>query len=268
MLVKRIISALFGIPLLILLVYEGKLIFLLSVIFFTLAGIYELQNLLLRMNLRVPPLIMYGNGILFPIIIYFLPGLTHEIVLYAGITFFLMLHLTAMIVSFPRYSAAEIAVSFLGSSYIGILTSYLILIRHISQEGFYFLLYVLILTWAYDSGAYFTGVLWGKHSLCPLLSPQKTMEGVAGGLFISVCAALIFQRLHPLFTYFDTVALGILIGIFVQVGDLVESAFKRMAEVKDSGTFIPGHGGILDRFDGLLFSVPVAYFYLKLVLFR
>lgn len=268
MLVKRIVSALLGIPLLILIVYEGKLIFLAGVVFFTLAGVYELNKLLLRMNLRVPKAIMYGNGVLFPIVIYYLPRSPQAIVLYAGITCYLMLHLVAMIVSYPRYSVAEIAVSYLGSSYIGILTSYMILVRHLSQAGFYFLLYILVLTWAYDTGAYFTGVFWGRRHLWPLVSPQKTLEGVVGGLLVTVCVALIFQRWHPMFSYFDTVALGLLIGIFVQIGDLVESALKRMAGVKDSGTLIPGHGGILDRFDGLLFSVPVAYFYLSLILFR
>jgi len=268
LLVKRIVSALIGIPLLIYLIYEGKLIFLAGVVFFTLIGICEFRNLLLRINLRVPAIIMYGNGALFPIIIYLYPRITQPIALYAGITCFLMLHLIVMISCFPRYSAAEIAVSYLGSSYIGILTSYLILMRYISPNGFYYLLYVLIMTWSYDTGAYFTGILWGRHLLCPSLSPKKTVEGVVGGLFFTICAALLFQRLHPLFAYFDNLALALLIGIFVQVGDLVESTFKRMAAVKDSGTLIPGHGGLLDRFDGLLFSVPVAYFYLKLLLFR
>lgn len=267
MLAKRIITAVIGIPLLILIVFEGKLIFLSGMVFFTLAGIYELRKLLLRMNLRVPALIMYGNGIAFPVMIYFTPGLNQVFMLYTVITLFLMLHLIAAISGFPKHSAAETAASYLGSSYIGILSSYLILIRQLGQNGFDLLVYVLILTWAYDTGAYFTGILWGRRLLCPALSPRKTVEGVMGGLLTTLGAALIFQWLHPLFTYWDTVALGLLIGIFVQVGDLVESAFKRIAGAKDSGAAIPGHGGVLDRFDGLLFSAPVAYFYLKLVLF-
>jgi phosphatidate cytidylyltransferase len=268
LLVKRIVSALIAIPLGILVAYEGKLFFLLTILFVTLAGLYELLNLMSRIKLRLPALVMYGNGILFPVAIYFLSGFNQAVLLYVIITFSLMLHLIVMIISYPRYSAAETAVSYLGSSYIGILMSSLILIRHINQDGFLYLLYVLILTWAYDVGAYFAGVYLGRHPLCPMLSPKKTLEGVAGGLLATVCAALVFQWLHPLFTCFDTVALSLLIGVFVQVGDLVESALKRMADVKDSGSMIPGHGGVLDRFDGLLFSAPVAYLYLKLVLFR
>jgi phosphatidate cytidylyltransferase len=268
LLAKRIISALIAIPLGILIAYEGKLFFLSVILFITVTGLYELRNLMLRMNLRLPPLLMYGNGVLFPVVVYFLYGSNQALLLYAIVTFSLMLCLTAMIISFPRYSAAEIAVSYLGSSYIGILISYLLIIRHMSPDGFYYLLYLLIMTWAYDAGAYFAGVYLGRHLLYPALSPKKTLEGLAGGLLLTVGAALVFQRLHPIGSYFDTVALSLLIGVFVQVGDLVESALKRMAGVKDSGTMIPGHGGVLDRFDGLLFSAPVAYLFLKLVLFR
>ncbi len=96
---------------------------------------------MLRMNLRLPALLMYGNGILFPVAIYFLSGFNQALLLYAIITFSLMLHLIAMIISFPRYSAAEMAVSYLGSSYIGILMSSLLIIRHINPDGFFYLLY-------------------------------------------------------------------------------------------------------------------------------
>ena len=131
MLAKRIITALIAIPLGILMVYEGKLLFLSGILFITLAGLYELRNLLPCMNLRLPAQIMYINGILFPLAIYFLSGANLAVLLYAMIAFSIMLHLIAMIVSFPRYSVAEIAVSYLGSSYIGILVSSLIFIRHI-----------------------------------------------------------------------------------------------------------------------------------------
>jgi phosphatidate cytidylyltransferase len=268
LLAKRIISALLAIPLGILIAYEGKLFLLSGIIFITATGLYEMRNLLLRMNLRIPSLIMYGNGILFPIVVYFISGSNQALLLYAAVTCSLMLYLIAMIISFPRYSAVEIAVSYLGSSYIGILISYLLLIRHMSPDGFIYLLFVLILTWTYDTGAYFAGVYLGRHLLYPALSPKKTFEGLAGGLILAVGAALVFNRLRPIGSYWDAVALSLLIGVFVQVGDLVESALKRIAGVKDSGTMIPGHGGVLDRFDGLLFSAPVAYLFLKLVLFR
>jgi phosphatidate cytidylyltransferase len=268
LLAKRIISACIAIPIVILISHEGRLFFLAGIMFTTLVGLYELRNLMLRMNLHLSPLLMFVNGALFPLAAYFFSRIGGPGLLYAVVTCSLMLYLIAMICCFPKYSAAEISVSYLGSSYLGILMSYLVLIRHMSQQGFFYLLLLLVLTWVYDTGAYFTGIYLGKHSLCPVLSPQKTVEGAAGGLLLSVIAALIFQRLYPVGTYLETAVLGLLIGVFAQVGDLVESALKRMAEVKDSGTLIPGHGGVLDRFDSLLFSAPVAYLYLKLVLFR
>jgi phosphatidate cytidylyltransferase len=268
LLAKRIVSALIAIPLGILIAYEGKLFFLSGILFITVTGIYEMRSLLQRMNMRLPALLMYGNGILFPLVVYFFSNSSRAPLLYASVTCSLLLYLIAMIIIFPKYSAAEIGVSYLGSSYVGILISYIILIRHLGPDGFFYLLYVLILTWTYDTGAYFAGIYLGRHSLSRLLSPKKTLEGVVGGLLMTVCAALVFQRLHPIGNYFESVALSLLIGVFVQVGDLVESALKRMADVKDSGIMIPGHGGVLDRFDGLLFSAPIAYLYLKLVLFR
>jgi phosphatidate cytidylyltransferase len=268
LLAKRVISALVGIPLLILLIYEGGYFFLVPVILFTLGALYELRSMLLRMNLRPPSLIYFANGVFYPALIFFLPEAGLSLIGLAGLALFLMLHLITMSVNFPRHTLAETAASWLGSSYIGVLTAYFLLLRHQSATGFYLFLYVLILTWAYDTGAYFTGITLGRHFLCPRLSPKKTWEGVAGGLAAAVGAALLFQALHPLFAYGHTVALGLLIGGACQVGDLVESVFKRLADVKDSGTLIPGHGGLLDRCDGLLFSAPAAYFYLKLFLFH
>ena len=124
MLAKRIISALIAIPLGILIAYEGKLFFLSGILFITVTGLYEMRNLMLRMNLRLPTLLMYGNGILFPIVVYFLSGFNQALLLYATVTCSLMLYLIAMMICFPKYSAAEIAVSYLGSSYIGMLMTY------------------------------------------------------------------------------------------------------------------------------------------------
>ena len=173
MLAKRIISAIIAIPLGILIAYEGKLLFLSGILFITVTGLYELRNLMLRMNLRLPPLLMYGNGVLFPVVVYFISGSDQALLLYAIVSCSLMLCLTAMIISFPRYSAAEIAVSYLGSSYIGILMSYLLIIRHMSPDGFFYLLYLLIMNWTYDTGAYFAGVYLGRHLLMPGPEPEK-----------------------------------------------------------------------------------------------
>lgn len=120
----------------------------------------------------------------------------------------------------------------------------------------------LIGTWASDSFAYFTGFFFGRHKLCPAISPKKTIEGFAGGFIgtiIAVTAIGVYAGFEPWIMAF----LGAGLAVIATLGDLVESMFKRYTGIKDSGTLIPGHGGVLDRFDSLIFTAPfVYYFYL------
>ncbi len=134
--------------------------------------------------------------------------------------------------------------------------------------GGYVLVLVMAITFLGDTGGYFAGRTFGRHSLYPAVSPKKTVEGVVGGVALGVagafaCRALfrgpVFEALTPI----DCVVLGAGGALFGVVGDLVESMMKRAYGVKDSGTLIPGHGGVLDRIDGLLFCGPFVWFYLK-----
>lgn len=125
----------------------------------------------------------------------------------------------------------------------------------------FFLLAVIFLG---DTGAFYFGRLFGKHKLYPSVSPGKTWEGAVGGLFTSLVAALVFFLFIPLYQWGVTVVcLTAALSIAGQIGDLAESVIKRTYGVKDSGGILPGHGGILDRIDGLLFSVPILYVYLS-----
>jgi phosphatidate cytidylyltransferase len=113
-----------------------------------------------------------------------------------------------------------------------------------------------------DTFAYFTGSAFGRHKLAPLVSPGKTIEGLAGGLIGGVVAALLVRRFGlPGIPLAAAIALGIVVAVFGVVGDLVESLMKRWSGVKDSGHLFPGHGGMLDRLDSLLFGAPVLYYY-------
>ena len=124
---------------------------------------------------------------------------------------------------------------------------------------------ILFLTWVLDSGAYFAGRLFGKHPLFPRISPKKTWEGAIGGAVLCVWGwPGFYSYIMPLQAY-HWLVIGGLISVFSQFGDLVESMFKRSIDIKDSGSILPGHGGILDRFDGMYFSVPIIWFYLNLV---
>ncbi|WP_053379087.1 phosphatidate cytidylyltransferase [Nitrospira moscoviensis] len=132
--------------------------------------------------------------------------------------------------------------------------------------GEWLVLFVALVTWAGDTGAYYAGSLWGRHLLAPRVSPKKTMEGLLGGLVLSVLAALLARAWFlPGFSLADALILGILLTGGGLLGDLSESAIKRSAGVKDSGGILPGHGGMLDRLDSLLFTAPAFYYYVALV---
>jgi len=129
-------------------------------------------------------------------------------------------------------------------------------------------LVVLLMVWGYDSGAYFVGSAIGRHKAFPTVSPGKTWEGIVGGFVFTVAGALVGASFSPVWREFafwsglpHVLLSSFLVGWAVQLGDIFESKLKRAADVKDSGTFLPGHGGALDRIDGLLFALPVFYFY-------
>lgn len=120
--------------------------------------------------------------------------------------------------------------------------------------------------WMCDTAAYFGGLSMGKHKLFPRVSPNKSWEGAVWGFFGSVATMALFQNyLLPYLQLHQAIVIGIIIGIFGQVGDLIESLLKRDANVKDSSGLIPGHGGVLDRFDSLIFVSPILYLYIDFV---
>lgn len=131
----------------------------------------------------------------------------------------------------------------------------------VSVNGLHTIFFVLFIVWATDTGAYFAGRALGKNKLWPEISPNKTIEGAIGGILLAMLVAFLYHTIYP-FQHPILVLLGttVLVSIFGQLGDLVESAFKRHYNVKDSGKILPGHGGILDRLDSLLFVFPMLHF--------
>ncbi len=121
------------------------------------------------------------------------------------------------------------------------------------------LVFLFILMWAYDSGAYFFGISFGKHKLFERISPKKSWEGFFGGWFLASICAIILNRLFPAFGLAFMLLMATIVTVTGTLGDLVESMIKRNIGVKDSGVFLPGHGGLLDRFDSILFASPFVY---------
>ena len=158
------------------------------------------------------------------------------------------------------------AVAVLATTYVGMLGGSLIRLRNDFPEGSNLVYFLLLVVWLGDSGAYYVGKKFGRHKLSPRISPKKTIEGLIGGMAASAIAAVVIQL-----TFFQAMPLhhAIIVAVILSVagviGDLTESMWKRSAAVKDSGTLLPGHGGFLDRFDSILFTAPLLYFYWTLV---
>jgi phosphatidate cytidylyltransferase len=144
--------------------------------------------------------------------------------------------------------------------------AYILLLRFIpGNDGLIYTLFTILVTWGNDTAAYFIGINFGKHKLSPRISPKKSVEGslggVLGGIVAAIIVAVVFHK-----AILSMIVLGILVVIAGQFGDLIESIIKRNAGVKDSGTFMPGHGGVLDRFDSLLIAGPVVYYLVSYVM--
>jgi phosphatidate cytidylyltransferase len=163
-------------------------------------------------------------------------------------------------------SVQSIAFTLLGVFYVGWLLSYLVLLR-LLIDGPHYVFYVFGVVWLGDAVALVFGTLFGRHKLAPTLSPRKTVEGAVGGLLGSLCGATLGGRwLLGHFTLTQCLAVGCLLAVLGQSGDLSESLLKRSAGVKDSGVLIPGHGGILDKVDGIVFGAPALYYYILYVI--
>jgi phosphatidate cytidylyltransferase len=170
-----------------------------------------------------------------------------------------LLLFTYTVLTKNRFTFDDAAFSVLAAVYVGIGFYYFMETR---QAGLVYIFYSLFMIWATDSGAYFIGKAMGKRKLWPEISPNKTVEGSIGGI---VCA-MIIAALFVFLTDFDVslwsmLGITIILSAFGQLGDLVESALKRHFNVKDSGKILPGHGGVLDRFDSLLFVWPLLHFF-------
>lgn len=161
-----------------------------------------------------------------------------------------------------EHAMAAMALCVLSTLYLGMTGAYLIKLRLDFPEGGRLVFFLLIVVWANDAGAYYTGRSLGKTKLSPRVSPKKTVEGLVGGLVACLVAAWLLKAfLLPEFPLHHALAAGLILGVAGVVGDLVESAWKRSAHIKDSGSLIPGHGGFLDRVDSVFFTAPILYSY-------
>ena len=159
------------------------------------------------------------------------------------------------------------AIAVMATLYIGMLGGSLIRLRgDFPGDGPKLIFFLLLVVWLGDAGAYYTGKTFGRHKLSPRISPKKTVEGLIGGIATSVITAVIIHfTFFPNFPLLHAIVAGMILSFSGVVGDLAESMWKRSADVKDSGTLLPGHGGFLDRFDSIFFTAPILYTYWSLI---
>lgn len=155
----------------------------------------------------------------------------------------------------------------MATMYVGMLGGSLIRLRNDFHEiGPKLVFFLLLVVWLGDTGAYYVGRTFGKHKMSPHISPKKTIEGAVGGLVMSMITAVVIQMtFFKEFPLIHAIIAGAILSLAGMIGDLAESMWKRSANVKDSGTLLPGHGGFLDRFDSVLFTAPILYTYWSLI---
>lgn len=226
----------------------------------TLLGMREFYALALPSSGRAERV----AGILLGLMLSVLFSYRSPEIVYPFLVLILLLLSTLLMVTSQNLLTAisNLSITFFGIFYIGFLLSHVILIRS-QKDGLVWLLFLVITVWAGDILALFCGTLFGRHKLYPKISPNKTYEGLFGAVAGSVLIGLLFASLFlPGFSKGLCILVTIGMGILGQLGDFTESMLKRSARVKDSGSLIPGHGGVLDRIDSFLFSAPFLYYLL------
>lgn len=259
MLRLRVLSALAGIPVMLAAVYLGGFWYALLLLAVVNLGIFEYTRLLKTRGYSLPSWLGYlGVSAVIAVICLKQYALLFPLLMLIFVVLF-----AAALVCFERVDFWESASIFWGIIYLGGLCGYMLLLRQLPQGAIY--TYILLIgVWLNDTYAYFIGIRWGRHKLAPRISPKKSWEGAAAGLAGTVFTALAATQLAPRWFPLAPAKGALLaagIAVFAMVGDLMESAMKRRFQVKDSGRLIPGHGGILDRFDSLLLAAPFVYYF-------
>lgn len=262
----RLLTAFVGIPLFLAALLAGDSYWALLVGIIVFLGLLEWHFLAKKyVNVSLPPETLFGGGLFFVITAYLYSDGRGDAVTVVGplaVLFVLTAYGVAReVFGGNRKPILTTAVMLLGVVYVAGLLSHLILLRNVDSDGLSLTLLAVIGTWITDTVAFFVGRAVGGRRLVPELSPGKTVAGAIGGWvsgFVSLLLAGVFWAALP----FDRAAvLAALIPVAAQVGDLLESGIKREAGLKDTGTLLPGHGGVLDRFDSLMLVVPLVYYF-------
>ncbi|MDF2565074.1 MAG: phosphatidate cytidylyltransferase [Massilibacillus sp.] len=271
MLIKRIVTGIIGIITTVYIVNYGGPIFSGAVMLCAMIGWHELCKAFKHIDTKL----WYGFGMITVAFVLGCAWIGNSRETIAVITIATLMVFAKVVLDHKKFTIHSAAMTVSGILYIGLSFAHLILLRFTDttimletnfgtiSAGCALIWVAFIGTWASDTFAFFVGSKLGKHKLCPNISPGKTVEGFTGGMIGTVLALVGLAYLFH-FSIVHMVILGILIAGVATIGDLVESSFKRLTGIKDSGQILPGHGGVLDRFDSIMFTVPLVYYYIHI----
>ena len=257
---QRVVSGIVLVILALILILTGGDLLLVSSLVISYIGMFELYRVF-KMEKEMPAIIGYMMATIYYINLRF-PFIPDMMMFVLGCLVALMF---VYVFTYPKYKTEQILAAFFGVFYVAVMLSYVYQTRQMNF-GVYIVWLIFLCSWVCDTCAYFVGVLIGKHKMAPILSPKKSIEGAVGGVVGTGLLTVLYGNVIKDTMGLDTngiVALAVIcmIGALISmVGDLTASANKRNYDVKDYGTLIPGHGGILDRFDSVIFTAPIIYF--------
>jgi len=291
--VKRILTSIVLLPFLIAIVYFGDIPLRIGLLFLSCVGLSEFYSALRNSSTSVTPdskiiefpirgkkplnkrITVNYISYLFTVIYYLLlPRVDNGAYFFVLITMFIISLMITMVFLHGSVNIVDCATALFGFFYTSFLLSFIYLIRA-QHYGEYFVWLVFITAFGSDTFAYFVGRAFGKHKLAPELSPKKTIEGAVGGLIGSGLLGMLFGMLISSVFHLEDIdsivyfaIVGVVGAVFSMFGDLAASAIKRYTKIKDFGKIFPGHGGVLDRFDSVIFAAPMMYMALLLMIYR
>ena len=251
----RVLSAIVGLALLVFIISRGDILLATSILLVSLMGLREFYRALNNIGLKTVDLIGYLGALG----IYLSNAFG---IISIGLVFYLLTALLLIKLLFNKnLQVVDIAATLLGITYIPFFMFYIY-----KLDGSPYIWLVFIIAFGTDTFAYLVGNLFGKNKLCPEISPNKSREGAIGGVLGSLILTLIFGYINDIDSLGGLIILSVITSIISQMGDLIASRIKRLAKIKDYGFIMPGHGGVLDRFDSIIFSAPLIYYYVTQIL--
>lgn len=261
----RIITAIIGIPFLLFVIIKGGIVLEASIIVVAMIGVKEMFSAFTK---AYKPLKKSG----YLSAIFIITSMIYDRHLLGAVIGMVMVGtLITLVIKYPEYTIVDVSVTIFGMLYVAILFPFVYLTREMPL-GEFFVWLIFISAWGTDTCAYFTGTFLGKHKLAPLLSPNKTIEGAVGGVIGAAFIGIVYTWVYG--TYYNVQVRDYLLiipiitaltSVIAQLGDLTASAIKRFLNIKDYGNILPGHGGVIDRFDSVLFTAPFVYVMLYLL---